>query len=227
MKGTFKFDSRKLQAGAAQLAILARKKPVVQVMRGVAGQVVRRVASVTPPSGDGVTGTAAKKRGEAAIAGDLAKIMVASRKPDARGAVTPREVYLRFRNPQSRSGRVNPRNLKNRFAVKGPELRGFVRDLQSLVGTLAGGWNAAAEELGVKLPAWVRRHGTKNGVIRIAVSNRGIRITMTNSVRFAKDVEGLRSRIQWAIDVVAKSILERQIPNAVKAVARSAGFKTR
>src|SRR6185436_20843020 len=64
----------------------------------------------------------------------------------------------RLRDP--RTGRINPRNLKQAYPVDASALRALKRDLLKRVGELAAGWNAGAQKLGVKLPAWVARHGS-------------------------------------------------------------------
>ncbi len=107
------------------------------------------------------------------------------------------------------------------------QLNALRRSLKLAVGTLAAGWNAAAVELGVKLPAWITRHGTKHGIIKVTVRPTGLRIYLANAVRFVDNIPDLERRLQWAVDVVAKNILTKQIPAAVENMAKRAGFKKR
>lgn len=73
MKGHFKLDTTQFEKAAAELASLPSKKPVQEVMRQAAGQVVRRAVDITPPS-TGKASHAAKKAGEQTIATDISRI---------------------------------------------------------------------------------------------------------------------------------------------------------
>ncbi|MEA3213561.1 MAG: hypothetical protein QOE70_6618 [Chthoniobacter sp.] len=70
----------------------------------------------------------------------------------------PAEIHKRLRDPHRPH---HPRNLKQPYPVDTSALRALKRDLLKRVGELAAGWNAGAQKLGVKLPAWVARHGSK------------------------------------------------------------------
>ena len=223
MQGTFKLDATKFKSAVAQLANLAKTKPVQTVMRQAAGQVVKRVVSVTPPA-KGKADAAAKKAGETTIENDIAKLMVPAAARIKRKLSDPASLHARARD--GRTGRVK-RGSKVRAAVVKAELLALRRSLKLAVGTLAAGWNAAAQELGVKLPAWITRHGTKHGIIKIDVSKNGIRIYLANDVGFVDNIPDLERRLQWAVNVVAKNIIEKQLPNAVKNAGRKAGFKVR
>jgi hypothetical protein len=193
-------------------------------MRQAAGQVVKRVVSVTPPA-KGKADIAAKKAGELTIDNDIAKLMVGAAKRVKRELQNPASLHTKARD--SRTGRVNPRSRKVKAAVEKAALNELRRKLKLAVGTLAAGWNAAAQELGVKLPAWIARHGTKHGIIKVQVSKTGIRIYLANTVGFVDNIPDLERRLQWAVNVVAKNIIEKQLPNAVRNAGRRAGFKTR
>ncbi len=224
MQPTFKLDDRKFKAAVGQLAALAKTKPVQTVMRQAAGQVVKRVVSVTPPA-KGKADIAAKKAGELTIDNDIAKLMVGAAKRVKRELQNPASLHTKSRD--SRTGRVNPRSRKVKAAVEKAALNELRRKLKLAVGTLAAGWNAAAQELGVKLPAWIARHGTKHGIIKVQVSKTGIRIYLANTVGFVDNIPDLERRLQWAVNVVAKNIIEKQLPKAVRNAGKRAGFKAR
>ena len=224
MKGSFKFDYSVFRAAVRKLAALPGSKPIQQVMKTAAAQFLRRVIGITPPA-KGKADSKAKKAGEEAIAVDLAKIMVPAARRIKRVLEEPQDVWERFR--KGGNGRVNPRNLQRKIAVDKAKLRALQKELQSRVGTLAAGFNAAANSLGVSLPAWIRRHGSSYGAINIVPTTHGIRITIQNRVRFAGDVKDLQRRMQYALNQTGKSIVERQIPAALKRLASQAGFKVR
>ena len=224
MRGSFKLDASKWNHAVRELAGLSKKKPVVDVMKRAAGSVIRRVVGVTPPA-KGKADAAAKKAGETAIAADLAKLMVPGKARALKGGSEDPEA-LHGRARDKRTGRVNPRSRKVRSAVSPQALNALKKKLFAQVGHLAAGFNAAAQKLGVKLPVWISRHGTRFGTISIILKATGIRITFSNRVKFVDNITELNRRLQWALNTEAKSILERQIPNAVKNVARRAGFKT-
>lgn len=224
MKASFNFDPRRFQSAVRQLAGLAKTKPIAAVMRSAAGQVVRRVVGVTPPA-KGKADQSAKKRGEATIDADLAKILVGAFARVKRELEDPAAVHARSRDRGT--GRVNPRSRKVKVAVEKAKLAALKKELKAAVGTLAAGWNAAAQELGVSLPAWIKRHGTKHGIIRITATAHGLRIFLANDVGFVDNIPDLERRLQWALDTTAKNIIEKQIPQAVKSVAKRAGFKAR
>lgn len=233
MRATFKLDPSRFYRASRKLAGLARSKPVQDVMRSAAGQVIRTVVDVTPPA-KGKADKSAQARGEAAIAADVAKLAIpvtvqgASRRQASTLVASVAEFMAVYEKARvNSSGRVNPRNRKEKLFMDQRDYLKVLRDLMKLVGLLASGWAAAAEALGVRLPAWIRRHGTKHGVVKITVRPNGIRIFFGNDVNFVDNIPDLGRRLQWALDTVAKSIIEKQIPAAVARVARSAGFKVR
>lgn len=269
MRATIKCDPSRFHRATRELAALARKKPVQDVFKKAASQVVRQVIDITPPAKGGPQGAeGAKKRGEASIDADLARIFRPlttaalkqieefqgrSRKSEFghRGAKALGEVEERIlslgemtawhsERRSRRTGRVMKVNRDATTGLRRRDLRGldtglvaktdfntFRQRLKSQVGWLAHGWNKAAELLGTKVPQWIRRHGTSDGVARLTVSAHGLRLFFGNDVKFVDNIRGLERRLQWALDQVAKSILERQIPAALKGLARRAGFKAR
>lgn len=94
------------------------------------------------------------------------------------------------------------------------------------VGLLASGWCAAAARLGLRLPAWITRHGTGRGGVRVSLSGWNLRITVANNVPFGDRVAGLERRMQSSLDNRAKRMLNT-LKNQLTTAAQRAGFRTR
>ncbi len=184
------------------------KRAVGIVLKEQARGVLRKVVDWTPPGGKGAQGSAAKKRGEAAVERDIFKLMrpVKSFGKDAdalRGAgmfieapsaESPAAIHKANR---SKTGRVR-RKLNPKIAIKASDFRRYVASKKKMVGFLASGWKAAATKLGVSLPAWVTRHtGSGGGVIKSTAAS--IEVSATTRVRNARMLE-LERRVQSAIN---------------------------
>ena len=215
-----KFDMRRLQAAIKNLephVKKSRKELVEQAAKGF----VKTVATVTPPASKGATGSSAKKQGEAAITNDLAKVMKAVRARRNVQLQSAADIYKRFRD--TRTGRINPRNLQKPYPVFSTEYNALKKKLLSRVGWLASGWNAAAQKLGVKLPAWITRHGTGAGIILVTSDTRRFRIEISNAVKFVGSVKDLDRRIQKSVDYQANA-MQRQADFLLKKAVKKAGF---
>jgi hypothetical protein len=215
-----KFDMRRLQQAIKSLepnVKKSRKELVEQAAKGF----VKTVATVTPPGSKGATGSTAKKQGEAAIKSDLAKVMKAVRARKGAQLQSAQDIYKRFRDKNT--GRINPRNLQNPYPVSSAEYNALRKTLLARVGWLASGWNAAAQKLGVKLPAWITRHGTGAGVILVTNDGRRFRIEISNAVKFVGNVKDLDRRIQKAITYQANA-MQRQADFLLKKAIKKAGF---
>ena len=221
----FRFDMSRLERSIRDLRPLVNKTKA-QLVEQAAKGFVKTVVAVTPPASKGKTGAKAKAQGEAAIKGDLAKIMAAAarkRDLDTRsGAASPEELYRRFRDKHT--GRINPKGLRQPYRVPKAALAALQRRLLAEVGWLAAGWNQAARKLGVRLPAWVNRHGTGQGSVDVTRSGSRFRITVANEVRFVGNVKGFRGRIQAAINYQANA-MRRQAEYLMKKAMRKAGWK--
>lgn len=114
------------------------------------------------------------------------------------------------------------RNLDRAFVPK-DNFAWFERRVLARVGLLAGGWNKAAQELGTRLPAWVRRHGTGRGDIELQLTGTRLRILVTNDVSYAAAVRDYQPRVQRALNDQAKA-MNRQSAFLAKKAARRAGF---
>lgn len=233
MQANFKLNKAKFTRAVKMLAALPKSKEARKVMTMATGQVVRKVVSITPPS-KGETNKESQTRGEATILGDISKLAVPT-VVDGATKKQMREVLIGMdqllavykASRKNSSGRVNPRSRKEKLHVSQSDFNKLLRMQQKLVGHLAAGWNAAAEQLGIRLPAWIRRHGTRYGAIKITATATGIRVYLANKVGFVDNIPDLRRRLQWALDTVATNIIDKQIPAIVNRLGRKAGFRVK
>jgi len=215
-----KFDMRQIQQAIKNLEPVvkkSRKELVEQAAKGF----VKTVATVTPPASKGATGSKAKQQGEAAISNDLAKVMRAVRAKRSQQLQSAQEIYKRFRD--TRTGRINPRNLQKPYPVSSTEFNALKKTLLGRVGWLASGWNAAAQKLGVRLPAWISRHGTGAGIIIVTSDGRRFRIEISNVVKYVGSVKDLDRRIQKAVTYQANA-MQRQADFLLQKSVKKAGF---
>jgi len=214
-----KVDTSKVQAAIKNLAPYvkkSRKELVEQAARGF----VKTVAEVTPPASKGVTGSAAKKQGEASITRDLARVMKAVRSSRTAQLQNAIDIYKRFRDKNT--GRINPRNLKNPYPVSAAEYNALRKTLFARVGWLASGWNPAAKKLGVRLPAWIACHSGPGGIIPTN-DGRRFRLEVTNAVKFVGSVKNYEGRITKAVQYQANA-MQRQADYLLKKSVKQAGF---
>jgi hypothetical protein len=135
----------------------------------------------------------------------------------------------RLRNGRVTQAGARDRNIgRSRAHVRGvvstSVFRAYMRKAKRRVGILAGGWNAAAVALGLKLPDWIARHGKKHGWCRVNLGGDKMSISIRNAVQFGADVKGLHRRIQSALDRRAEQI-EKQVANyELVRAARDAGL---
>ena len=215
-----KLDMRQIQRAIKNLEPVVKKSRQELVEQAAKG-FVKTIASITPPGSQGATGSTAKKQGEAAISNDLAKVMKAVRSKRNAQLQSPQDIYKRFRD--QRTGRINPRNLQKPYPVPGAEFNALKKTLLGRVGWLASGWNAAAQKLGVRLPAWISRHGTGAGVIIVTSDGRRFRIEISNAVKYAGSVKDLDRRIQKAVTYQANA-MQRQADFQLHKAVKKAGF---
>lgn len=215
-----KLDMRQIQQAIKNLAPHVKKTRKELVERAAKG-FVRTVATITPPASKGTTGPAARKQGEATITSDLARVMIPVRPKRGNQLESPQDIYKRFRDKNT--GRINPRNLQKPYPVSKAEYIALRKRLLLRVGWLASGWNAAAQKLGVKLPPWITRHGTKAGVILVTSDGRRFRIEISNAVKFVGNVKDLDRRIQKAVMYQANA-MQRQADYLLKKSVKKAGF---
>src|SRR5207244_11659633 len=92
------------------------------------------------------------------------------------------------------------------------------------VGGLAAGWKAGAERRGVKLPAWVSRHGPRRSAVSVLNSIRQFRITLTNAVKYVTSAADYDRRIKSAIGIQARK-MQRQADFLLTRALKRAGWK--
>ena len=74
---------------------------------------------------------------------------------------------------------------------------------------LAAGWNAGAQKLGVKLPAWVARHGSARCSAAVIKTFTRFRIILSNAVKYVTNVESYDRRIQSAFNIQGRKMQRR------------------
>jgi hypothetical protein len=218
MSMTISLDTSRFDRALRDWKLFARqsgKEIVTEAARGF----IKRVVAVTPPS-SGTANKAAQKAGETTIKADLAKLFIPVQ---LKGKFPERWPDLAKLHDAARTNRGRVRATQ-RYFVDQRKLAALQKVLISRVGLLAAGWNAAAEKLGVSLPAWIRRHGTGNGFVEIVVSPKGITVTMRNAVPFVDAVDGFDRRAQAALNYQAAA-MERRTQYMIEKTARQAGFR--
>ena len=84
--------------------------------------------------------------------------------------------------------------------------------------------NAGAQKLGVKLPAWIARHGSKRSAAAVINTFTRFRIILTNTVKYVTNVESYDRRIQSAINIHGRKMQRRAEFLPTRALRR-AGWK--
>lgn len=238
-------DTREFNAQVRNLAaITARelKEELFVQARGIFKEIFR----VTPPA-SGTGAAAAKKAGQRSIDRNLNRLfrpvpikghrlithLFGDPNPDVKNP-PPYVVQTVEKHPnvdaiylaaarQAKRGRQFKLPYR-RLPADVKKVNRLGRELKRRVGWLGAGFAPAAEKVGLKAPAYIRRHkGRAPGWVKISEGKRGIRIVFVNDVRYADQIDGLRRRVQWAINQQAKKI-ERQIPFVLRHAARKGGF---
>lgn len=104
-------------------------------------------------------------------------------------------------------------------------LQSYVKKVQGRVGLLAAGWMNAAQKLGVRMPAWIARHGASNGAISVEVGIDKLLIVMSNKVKY-----GAANDLQRRADYVVRyrhQALRRRLPYVLRAALKRAGLQVR
>ncbi len=217
------FDTSVVRAAVQRLKPLT-KKSRAELMRGAARGFVKDIVAITPPASQGSRGAAAKKAGEAAVLGDVLKLaqpVLAVAQKQLVSATDLLAAHARSRS--GANGRVNPRSRKEKLLVAQRVAVQVIAKLQKRVGWLAAGWNKAAAHLGVRLPAWVRRHGDSYGEVKVEVTATKFRLELGNVVKFVGNVRDYSRRVQRALDYQANK-LNRQADYLMKKAIKAAGF---
>ena len=248
-----KVDTSRLQSAMAEFAKLTRQD-LSEVTRKQAAILVGHVIAITPPGaskGQAMNDTGgialdAKKRGENAIAADIAKLFPTSKEPHDRlvGMVNSgfmwqvgkgRKTRVRdvaesieqialvhkyARNPAT--GRTRIIGGINMAVTRAPLLKAYIRQEIKKVGLLNAGWISAARELktaGRALPAWITRHGAQGGGSDISDFGQRIAIRIFNNQPWFPN--GMDARVNYALAYREKGIIadikRRLIKNGKKA----------
>ena len=102
--------------------------------------------------------------------------------------------------------------------------RDIEAEIERDVGELAAGWNAGVQKFGVKLPAWVARHGSKRSSAAVLNTFRFFRIILTNAVKYVTNVDAYDRRIQSAINIQGRK-MQRRAEFLLTRALRQAGWK--
>lgn len=105
-------------------------------------------------------------------------------------------------------GRVTHYFETHRLTKKGyrkyAEVRRLLASKKKQLGRQASGWNAAVSVLGVKVPAWVKRHGSGESSCQVHTQGERIRIILTNKVPYNETMT--RIRAQFALRRVERGL---------------------
>lgn len=181
---------------------------------------------ITPPASAGSTGTAAKRAGESAIAKDLAAIFTPVRLKYKRPEIYPNvsEIHRRLFLTKVAGRTLRSDKGRGSYYVDGAKLKALALALKKNVGKLASGWAAAANRLGVAVPAWIARHGGGRGQIRVALTAPRYEVEMTCICPPNAPSAELERRVPYAIKY-ATARAEREIAFLLARDAGKAGFK--
>lgn len=207
------------------------RKPWPAVVRQTARGITRRVVDLTPPASAGVTGTAARKAGESKIARQMQQVL-APVKLKGRRRIThvfgrklarPITVPTREKHPdvaalyrgelRARSGLGFTSGLRSaKFYVDERKFRAVFALRKSRVGRLASGWSAAALALDLPVQAWIGRHGTERGVVRLTSGEHSAGVVVRNlAPGIPPQLRAeLARRVPYALQYQANA-MERQI----------------
>lgn len=230
---TFRLDpnaQRKWRAAMQELASITKKEDPESLHKLVtlsARRFVKNVADITPPS-SGKADSKAKQAGEKAILADLLRIAlpaVASGPARiAREVFTSAEelIAAHARAVSKNTGRVNPRNRRDKLLVSQATFNSVLRTLQKRVGWLAAALNVAAAKLGFRLPSWIARHGERFGKIEVLPSGAGLKVRIIQNVPYADNVRGYATKWNFALRKEANGLVAQ-----VKAIMARKGAKAR
>ena len=105
------------------------------------------------------------------------------------------------------------------------EMKRVLQAKKKQLGRMAAGWLIAAELLQAKVPAWVKRHGNKEGVCRVVRSADKFSVTVANSVPYGMGL--LQPRAAFALKRVQQGIegnlrvMKRKLLRSIKCLTLS------
>lgn len=116
------------------------------------------------------------------------------------------------------------RGQKAPYYVSSPKLAKAIALKKKNIGKLAAGWAAAAEKLNVKLPAWIKRHGTSRGAVQIRLGSMSYSVIIRNDVPYgdALQLQAIADRTAKARERKLAARLPHVIRGAIKRASREA-----
>lgn len=138
---------------------------------------------------------------------------VQKRTPPMKGGVSPakgrRDALARYKARIIGAGMKNHSRRMNQ--IEGTRARQrYFREAKRLLGTLASGWNAAAEFFGKnKMPNWIRGKGTSHGSVKFSSSLKGdeARAVISNCAPRVGRTD-LSWQVPYALNEVRKGLLK-------------------
>lgn len=218
---------RAYKAALGDLASITKKTTpdgIATAMRKSGARIVRNIIDITPPA-SGKADSAARKRGEGAIVADLLKLAQPVQGVTRRQArelfISAEQLLAKHAAAAKQRGRI-ARSGGRRIEV---DARDFVRVAAILgkrVGWLAAAMNKAAEKLGVSVPAWIKRHGTKYGIAEVIFTDKSFTIRLGQNVPYADNVSGYSRKFDFAFQREVTTL-----QNMVKAIAAKTTARAR
>lgn len=201
-----------------QFAVLAERE-LSDVIEAQAKGFTRRIIQMTPPQGGKVKGVAAKKALESRILVDMWGIFRTMQIKGRRRRKFPDPGPILHRQRMHRRGNSMRRAPRERVPVEMRDLKRLHNDLKKRIGRLGAGWNSAAMRLGVKAPAWIKRHGMGEGGSVIQLRGVRPRIEVWNAVPYGNAAH--LERLSDAAVVYQQNALNRQLQHVLRKSLRS------
>ncbi len=133
------------------------------------------------------------------------------------------EAIYKRRNGRRHSGSMT-RGQKAPYYVSRAKLEALRALLHSHIGHAVGGFSAAAQATGARLPGYGRGKGGA-GTGFVTVTEEQLHFHMENLVKYIGDVPDIENKLQYAMEYQTNALL-RRIPYVVAAAAKKAGFRT-
>lgn len=200
----FKLDASRFIRGLTAAIPTSRKDASALLLMQGRG-LMKTVIAITPPgSSHKENSNDAKWRGELMVESDMRKVVAPTRRKSAKPIDIAAAINAR-RN--KRTGRVR-KSKQEPIYVPTADFSRELKRRKGLVGTLAAGWKEAARFVGYnRVPAWIMRHSTP-GHAKLTVTGQEITLTVTNASRFASDIKGMQRRVQWALNLQGKRMVD-------------------
>lgn len=197
---------------AAKRAGYATVQRDISSMYGTPRQAYDKIAAVDPKQ--------AKAFWKHKMAGDQPQANVISRKTIGRSFAPFDGGTIHRRLTANR--RPRPAKSIVYYVSDTDTLKAYTKTEQSHVFWLAAGWTEAARAFGVTVPQNIARLPAP-GTALIQITEEAVRVTATNAVTYARGVQDMERRVQWAVNDQAGA-MERIVKNNLLQSAKRAGF---